>query len=623
VKAAADYIELNNLRIPLHLDSHSSANFVLTQQPGKLKPADLRKAIMVHKAEAEEDAKELVETKVSSHDHDHEYDYSDIADVDIAFQGTTGQMKEIIFLKGNTDYVQHEKMLDSNPTKGRTGMVVMTSDTLSAIETTKYAARTAIDQQTRDVDRRRDHPEGTKERVKYVWGDQIDVHATFNPTLNDDWSKRKRVLDSFITSVSKMVVRNRFDTRLRDALKALIGGSDAKPPEAPAEFVFSAEQVSPQSWLPELARGSMMGERKAWAIDEDMPDFVSTPIATNFVPFEYMVLGYKRAEMPVVPLYNGLHLALERAGALEEQSSRGPEGEVGDILGKKVPELELLAAMTTDLAGTEDETLVADKKLLRAVLPDRVSIPACCLRTPSYRDPLDAVRTNPALTVYTRLLPCETDAGWHLRAEPIESTVAHPSHVFNKWGLDSVRPARSETTVSNVWRPSLDPLDAPDWEELDLIPDGLGLLRALSPDDIRNMRDEDKDEYEDDGLGFKAPTPSFELAINLFSSDDAAGVSLGTSKKEATPVADKKGKDKGSPSKDTISVVASGECARIPLDQTTRAEAESKVDRLNGEQRTAATYHLSNAISSWNRLIVSSSTSDNVLMPAMLYPPVP
>jgi hypothetical protein len=235
------------------------------------------------------------------------------------------------------------------------------------------------------------------------------------------------------------------------------------------------------------------------------------------------------------------------------------------------------------------------------------------------------VRTNPALTVYTRLLPCETDAGWHLRADPIESTVAHPSYLFNKHGLDSVRAARTETTVSGVWRPNLDPLEAPDWEELDLDPDSLGLLKALSPDDVRNMCDDDVDENEMNGFGFNAPTPSLELAISLFSSDEAAGV-LGAAKEELAAAKEepgaKKGKDKGAAKGATAAApVASGECVRNPIDATTRAEAETKVDRLNGERRMAATYQLSAAIGSWNRTIAGGD--DAFVMPPMLYPPQP
>ena len=37
-------------------------------------------------------------------------------------------MKEMIFMKGCADYYTHEKMLESNPTKGRTGMKVMTDE---------------------------------------------------------------------------------------------------------------------------------------------------------------------------------------------------------------------------------------------------------------------------------------------------------------------------------------------------------------------------------------------------------------------------------------------------------------------------------------------------------------
>ena len=104
------------------------------------------------------------------------------------------------------------------------------------------------------------------------------------------------------------------------------------------------------------------------------------------------------------------------------------------------------------------------KNLLLATLPENVSIPSCCLRTPAYANPLDAVvytphptlphlqivyrlssirththkphsqRTNPLLTVYTPMIPCETDAAWSLRPDPIESTVRHPSYLFNKWG---------------------------------------------------------------------------------------------------------------------------------------------------------------------------------------------
>ena len=50
---------IDGVIIPTSLDSHSAANFVLTQTAGKLKPADFRKAIQRHKAEQAAQAKEL------------------------------------------------------------------------------------------------------------------------------------------------------------------------------------------------------------------------------------------------------------------------------------------------------------------------------------------------------------------------------------------------------------------------------------------------------------------------------------------------------------------------------------------------------------------------------------
>jgi hypothetical protein len=109
---------INGVIIPEDLSSHAAASFILTQQAGKLKPADLRKAIEKHKDEKRKQSKELEEERSQSGPSEaengaksyeqkgHEFDYSQKADCDTAFHGTNTQMKEMIFLKGVSEYTQ-------------------------------------------------------------------------------------------------------------------------------------------------------------------------------------------------------------------------------------------------------------------------------------------------------------------------------------------------------------------------------------------------------------------------------------------------------------------------------------------------------------------------------------
>ena len=150
-------------RIPDELDTVRSVNYVLTQEPGRLKLNELQDAIATQRSIAQEQQAKLemvlwlifsswascntltillyIQKALTARKHEgenlisvHEYDYSDAPDKGVAFVGEGRQMKELVFLKKNNDYVQHEKTLEINPTKQRTGHKLMSVEERNEIE---------------------------------------------------------------------------------------------------------------------------------------------------------------------------------------------------------------------------------------------------------------------------------------------------------------------------------------------------------------------------------------------------------------------------------------------------------------------------------------------------------
>lgn len=486
----------------------------------------------------------------------------------------------------------------------------MSDATRGELEKEREDTRAVKDQERREAERRRPDTEAEQGRVVYVKGEEAGpegMDVTFSHAINDDWLKRKRVLEQFIGTVSKLIARQRCDYRIEKAKAAVLSkmsdsGSAAaalQRSNPPKEFKFSVHKVSQMSWLPVYKAGSFAGERKVVTVESQYPQFLHTARVASKTPFVYKLMEYQPVATPAVPSLLSVKPTIKRVGALEEQSMRGPAGEAKDILGEEAPQPSLLSTMDlgasiklptdTSIRGREGgdkppEPLINTFLSNTSPLPTELTIPKQCLLAHPNKG-LNAVRTDPRLTVHTTLIPdIETDYGFHLRPVMLESTIQHKFYIFEGCGFESSRPWAKETTISKVWRPQKEKVMDFDFEAFGIPAGTEALLSGFTPDDLRSiftphinqyddqtfifvfgltlhrltrsdharaptnvyyafsreLRDDDKDEYEADELGFKALEPSLELAQSLFSSDEAAG--LGNSG-ESSEAADPKVKD--------------------------------------------------------------------------------
>lgn len=115
-----DIVWMNGIKVPLALEGVQATNYVLTQEPGMLKPKDLKKAIAKHRARRERERKEqelAAQKLITSGGGDGDMAIvrvdpvqvivaSDQAAVD---QSTTRQVKEMVFLQQVIEVEEQER----------------------------------------------------------------------------------------------------------------------------------------------------------------------------------------------------------------------------------------------------------------------------------------------------------------------------------------------------------------------------------------------------------------------------------------------------------------------------------------------------------------------------------
>lgn len=229
------YIDTNDkiiegLRIPSSLDSVNAVNFVLTQEPGKLKPKDLKIAIERNRAEREHRAEEqrklreegggagildlrgiLAEEKLNAKEGD-------------AFQR---QLREMAFLADVDEVEKQENEKAFRISEDYLGSHLMNEDDISFV----YKQR----EMTRIVQLK--HHWRTRQ-ARQVNTRYIPVHSTvkagtqrktaisliqsllpqYDPNKNDIWSKRLNTLRRFISLVSKWIIRRRVSRRMKKVM---------------------------------------------------------------------------------------------------------------------------------------------------------------------------------------------------------------------------------------------------------------------------------------------------------------------------------------------------------------------------------------------------------------------
>lgn len=244
----------SGLEIPADLSTVTSVNFVLTQQPGKLKPKDLKKVVETSRElrkrqrheqatlHAASDAVADPVTSPSSSSHPLErlaLTFPVLVREEETFLHRTDasrQIKELFFTQEVSDSEQMERELEYQSHKNRLGDALLTAPELEWLQQMRGLNARALEQREREKQRRRFSTEAfdaqtqpTPETPKVPLG-ALPAHyvAAYTPDFkaykNDLWARRKRVVQRFVRAVSTCVVRIRAQRRL-EKLQRWLGSS--------------------------------------------------------------------------------------------------------------------------------------------------------------------------------------------------------------------------------------------------------------------------------------------------------------------------------------------------------------------------------------------------------------
>jgi len=562
---------INDVRVPESLDSHSAVNFVLTQQPGKLKLDELREAIAVNQLEANKQQAELEAnlspTAQGRRVQENQGDYSSVPDIDPSFAGNNRQMKEMIHVRSTNDYTKYEQSLVINPTKQRIGQKAMDNEMRDKLEGQRNETHAKIAWGVRETERNRSN-EGFLSTARPVVRENEHIadnlvlsEVTFDPYNNDDWTKRRRTLDQFVRSISKLVVRQRCDRRIAAVRAVLAQNSATQADKAPlTDFGLSDERVGQANWL--AVQSDTPPDRQMVAIEAlEFPSFVLTRPLSLQVPYEYQLLQYQEHKTEMVPsVVRREKRPFYRVGALEEQATRGPMGDEEDFTGatrEAEPEekkQEMKKSTKTNTFATIE--VVADLERTHTKTP---SIPDALLRPPPTRA-LETLRSDPRLCVFSKLhAAAETTPHYHFLPTELKTT-SKPFWLAEEAGSECMYALRDQPSTADVIAERTEPLidfayaKGNDFPDLDLLGPTPAMLSALPEDDFKNLEDDPMDEAE--GLGFSSVIPTLAAARALFSQDEASDT-------VATPTDSGKKTPKGK--KTIVSEREKRRCAHRPL----------------------------------------------------------
>eukprot|EP01039_Chlorochromonas_danica_P010230 gene10230-11324_t len=227
---------IEGLRIPSSLDSQQAVNFVLTQEPGKLKPKDLKIAIEKNRAEREKRTQEQKKLRELGGGAG-VLDLRSILGED-RLNATPGdafrkQLREIAFLADVEEVEKLEAEKEFRISENYLGVILLSENDIHLIEEQrKLAEQYAFKEEWKKnltQNRSLQYPSSHFQKKPGVLGTANEeviriAHPIFDPNRNDIWAKRMNTLRRFIYLVSRWIirrrVRKRFDkilTRFREA----------------------------------------------------------------------------------------------------------------------------------------------------------------------------------------------------------------------------------------------------------------------------------------------------------------------------------------------------------------------------------------------------------------------
>ncbi|CAK4178736.1 unnamed protein product [Aphanomyces euteiches] len=345
---------IDGIKIPKKMEGVHATNFVLTQQPGKLKPKDLKRAIEANRAlrKRQKAEQEALRQKTGSCGGRLSFDVL-LMEESVSSKPMTRQLKELVFLQELQEIDKMEKELEFQSHRDSIGDSTLSQDDVQFIKDIRVYHAKERARHERETLRTTFKSHGSSAastppmRAALPAFHQPSHVPDFNPYKNDLWAKRKRILARFIQVVSKLVLRLRADRRL-GMIKAWLGNASSRLEvrkmvdrdwrfaqvttsnlSTPAKSQDPTADRIPISTIVSLHSFPLYAETDSRT---RLPVAATTDIAFhNFdlfplhVPLEANEMGYKPHPALVVPQYAPLEIARRlRVGAQYEAGVRLP-----------------------------------------------------------------------------------------------------------------------------------------------------------------------------------------------------------------------------------------------------------------------------------------------------------
>lgn len=248
--APPDLEKIGTLEIPADLSSMSSVNFMLTQQPGKLKPKDLKKAVEANremkKRQKEEQAK-LSASNTSGDAVSERGSSSTLASpMALTFHvlvreeenflkraEVSRQIKEMFFAQELSDMDQMEKELEFQSHKIHVGQELLTPQQVAFLRQIREMNTLELERRQRERmrnqfstvafnTRTQPTPEVPNPPCAMLPAHFVPAYAPdFKTYKNDLWTRRKRVVQKLVRGISTCILRVRAQRRLEKIQKWL------------------------------------------------------------------------------------------------------------------------------------------------------------------------------------------------------------------------------------------------------------------------------------------------------------------------------------------------------------------------------------------------------------------
>ncbi|ETV89562.1 hypothetical protein, variant [Aphanomyces astaci] len=389
---------MDGIKIPKHMDGITATNFVLTQQPGKLKPKDLKRAIDENRAlrKRQKAEQEALRLKTGSTGGGRlSFDVL-LMEESVSTKPTTRQLKELVFLQELQEIDKMESELEFQSNREFVGDSLLAPRDIDFIYAVRTYHKLERERNAREVLRTTFASHGgSVSSIPPVRAVLPAFHTPthvpdFNPYKNDLWAKRKRMLARFVQVVSKLITRNRAKRRLR-LLQAWIGPattrlevrkmvdrdwkfaqvsitdtkqkpplSDSQHSDDNASFMLNSLAASPVVPASDVSSivvvhsyplylESESRARFPVAVATDTASFQDFNLFPLDVPLEANLMGYRPQQPLPIPQYVPLEATRShRVGAQHEAGVRVPRAIVPVEAIPLVPHAELVWRFTLE-----------------------------------------------------------------------------------------------------------------------------------------------------------------------------------------------------------------------------------------------------------------------------------